>query len=544
MTVAMGEVGPVRLCDLATEIGVHNRTVAKRVRDLGYSHGAYGDELASRVVVAVRESFGYDQLKGKTTAAQPVTRLEIDDRGTFRSKHKQNRSAGVSVQVEGRPLPVAGSASRASTQELEANPTARDVEQPSANMTQRTVITLQGSHQDYPDLLSALKTARRNDAGLAVDLSRISRQWPNWIAPIAAVIQYFRSQGVSVAVTGEQMGISKSFLRNPLQATQENVDRLGVQNIVWAYFDEREALVLTNELISLIQRSVQLGEGVQHSLKFCLFEILDNVFQHSEAECGYLMATLQSQSARLSVTVADTGVGVFNSFVPSKYKPPSHFDALTLAIQEGITSTGDRRGNGLFALQRTVQQNQGRLELKSGYGYLLIANYGTTGRDVPSRPVIDDRHHGLIIDWQIDLRHPVNLDEALGMTTVNDDLERFEDEIGNYVICIADHDAGTGSRRAAEELRNYLSNILKLGAGHLVLDFTSVEVVSASFADEVIGKLAEELGPIEFFARYSITNASALIKQLLDRAIRLRLSRETPEAITRSSVSDGRKRGK
>ena len=335
--------------------------------------------------------------------------------------------------------------------------------------------------------------------------------------------------------------MTANSFRNPVEAIQANIDYHGVADRVWAYFDEKQAAVLTKGIMARIQRSVDLGEGVQHSLNFCLYELLDNVFQHSHAECGYLMINLVNQGSRLSVTLADTGIGVFNSFRASKYHPPSHFDALTLAIQEGITSTGDKRGNGLFALQRTVQQNQGRLELRSGLGNLLIDNGRVTGRDQQHRPVIDPERHGLIVDWQIDLHHPVSLDEALGMKTVNDQLEAYENDGGEHVIKISDHDAGTGSRRAAEELRHYLINILNLGAQKLVLDFESVEVVSASFADEVIGKLAEDFGPLGFFQRFGIINAAPLIHQLLDRAMRLRLSTDAPEAITRQASSQPRR---
>jgi len=38
----------------------------------------------------------------------------------------------------------------------------------------------------------------------------------------------------------------------------------------------------------------------------------------------------------------------------------------------------------------------------------------------------------------------------------------------------------------------------------IVLDFSCVEMISSSFADELIAKLAEELGKRAFFQRYEL----------------------------------------
>jgi hypothetical protein len=48
-------------------------------------------------------------------------------------------------------------------------------------------------------------------------------------------------------------------------------------------------------------------------------------------------------------------------------------------------------------------------------------------------------------------------------------------------------------------------------------------MVSSSFADETIGKLAERFGPIGFAQRFRLTNMSPQVQMLLDRAIVLRI---------------------
>ena len=67
-------------------------------------------------------------------------------------------------------------------------------------------------------------------------------------------------------------------------------------------------------------------------------------------------------------------------------------------------------------------------------------------------------------------------------------------------------------------------NYLNSGAAYLVLDFSGVSMVSSSFADETIGKLAERFGMIGFGERFRLVNMSQQVRMLLDRAISLRIS--------------------
>jgi hypothetical protein len=171
--------------------------------------------------------------------------------------------------------------------------------------------------------------------------------------------------------------------------------------------------------------------------------------------------------------------------------------------------------------------------MHSGPGFLSILGDTVTGGDRLSTPVIDGESFGMFVDWQMDLKKPVSLGQVLGMEIVNHQLESLEDERGQHVVRICEHDAGTGTRKAAEQLRLYLVNLLSQGAPRLTLDFDGVVVVSASFADEVIGKLANECGPMRFFSTFRLVNMTPTIEALLDRAVRLRIGTEHPPAITR-----------
>lgn len=379
---------------------------------------------------------------------------------------------------------------------------------------------------DVVDLIRACKGALASNASeLVLDMSDAERVYPNGCVPMAAIVQYYKSIDLRIRIANESFLVSRSHFRNPLEATKENLsaaeDRLSV---LWVYFNYEQCFDLANCLIEELSERVEFGEGVLPALNWCLFEVLDNVFEHARSDVGYVMAQVLRNSKRLLVCVADTGIGIHRSFLlGGHYRPPNVLDSLTLAVRKGVTSTGDRRGNGLYGLRGVVEANGGRLELTSGRGALNLS--GTVSlRRLGNGIVLDEDHHCTVVDFQLDVSRPVSLNEVLGMPIIDTRLERIENDAGQHVIAIRDYAQGTGTRAAAERLRNFLVNYLSEGAPSLLLDFDGVDMVSSSFADETIGKLAEKFGPVGFFQRFRLVNMSPTVQGLLDRAIGLRLS--------------------
>jgi anti-anti-sigma regulatory factor/anti-sigma regulatory factor (Ser/Thr protein kinase) len=381
---------------------------------------------------------------------------------------------------------------------------------------------------DVRDVVVFLRRALRDGYEAAeLDVRDITSVYPNGAVPIAAIVNQFRAQGISVRFTHVSLGsyFDHSRVRNPLLATQENLREPGSRlDIVWAYTQDT-AVDLTNAVIEELAQRIVFGEGVLPALNWCLFEILDNVFQHSESETGFFMAQLHKVNQRLLLCVADSGIGVHRSFYKGgKYRPPTPFDALTLAVRQGVSSTGDKRGNGLYGLKGVIEHNGGKLDIVSGRGLLQISPSGIDGRNSGADFIIDADHHCTVLDFSLDVSKPVDLGEVLGAPEPDMRLESIESDDGRYVVPIIDHAQGTGTRPAAERLRNYLVNYLNEGAPSLILDFAGVPMVSSSFADETIGKLAEEFGVVGFSQRFRLVNMNPNVQMLLDRAIALRIA--------------------
>jgi anti-anti-sigma regulatory factor/anti-sigma regulatory factor (Ser/Thr protein kinase) len=278
-------------------------------------------------------------------------------------------------------------------------------------------------------------------------------------------------------------------------------------------------------MIEELSQRIEFGDGALNAITWGLFEVLDNVFQHSEADTGFFMAQIHKINRHLTFCIADSGIGVHKSFYKGgKYRPPTAFDALTLSIREGVSGTGDKRGNGLFGLKGLIEASDGQLNIWSGRGTLRISPSGIEGRNVGQGFVIGPDNYCTIVEFTLDVSQPIDLGKILGVPQVDLRLEAIENDDGIHVIKLAEHAQGTGTRAAAENLRNYLMNYLNAGAPYLILDFSGVSIVSSSFADETIGKLAERFGMIGFTERFRLVHISPQVRMLLDRAISLRIS--------------------
>ena len=58
----------------------------------------------------------------------------------------------------------------------------------------------------------------------------------------------------------------------------------------------------------------------------------------------------------------------------------------------------------------------------------------------------------------------------------------------------------------------------------IVIDFSGIPLISSSFADEVLGKLFVEIGPVNFAQRFEFRNLDSTVKQLIDKAISQRVA--------------------
>ncbi len=527
--------GKTRVHEVAKELGVESKVVLDWLKNNGEFVKSASSTLEAPVARKLRAALGGATIKPPIEAAKPITPQPLS------APSRASSAAPIGVP----PRPARGLLPRPTRRRdgyltghgaLSSNDDARP--------PMRYVVDKLTSWEDAADFGRHAGKALLEGKRMLLDCTQTRHVYPNGCVPLAAAVQDFKAEGLEIAFEGEgETGyLGTSALRNPLEAATRNLEHYEVFDRVWVYFDPDEASALARSVVRTLEHRVACEAGVLDALSLCLYEALDNVFEHSGAKCGFFMAQIHQRSAQLTICISDAGIGARASFQGSKYRPATDFDALTLAIQSGVSRTGDKRGNGLYFLQETAQQNGGRLFLKSGEGSLRLER-GQASGDNRCRSAFPAGHAGFTIDWQVELSKAVSLKNALGLSMPNLDFESRQDDLGQVVVPIGEHEAGTGSRTAAGQLRAYLTNQLTQGATSVRLDFDGVAVVSASFADEVIGKLAEELGPLRFFQRFQLVNMTPLVEGLLDRAIKLRLSTEPPPAIERPATGRGTSSG-
>lgn len=283
--------------------------------------------------------------------------------------------------------------------------------------------------------------------------------------------------------------------------------------------DHREMDAIIEQVLHLLVARLDISRTALAALEWSMNEIMDNVLSHAEAPSGgFVQATAFERAQRVEFVVADAGIGI-----PGSIRVRSDEDAIVQAVEEGKTrDTSQNAGNGLYGSFRLATLSGGEFEINSARGLLYgsergAAMYKTRYRRIP--------YTGTAVRCGIGVSDPDLLASALNFrgalhTPLFDYTERrFESEGGEMILSVKDEisqelGSRAGGRLVARMVRNLLGDDQVV-----VLDFADVSVISSSFADEVLGRLFVDLGPMTFANRIEIRNANPNIRGLIDRAI-------------------------
>lgn len=379
---------------------------------------------------------------------------------------------------------------------------------------------------DVSEFLRFLGDLRRSSGltSLIVCVNKPAVLFPNAAVPISAIIDTLRRDGVSVTTRTTAQGPMVDSFCSPLEATPVELHAaIDPLSRVWRFSEDGVYDLVTTIVKSICER-VECAPGVIDSLNWSLNEIMDNVLQHSLQPHGYVMAQVHTDTRRIAICVCDLGQGIFESFRGSAHHPSTAADAITLAIREGVTRDPNiGQGNGLFGLVRIVKTSGGRLSITSGPGSIFML--GDQARTFNRLPFLSPNRHGTIVDFQIDGGTAANITEALGgFSPTNLIFEAIESGDCAHNIIVRDHSHGTGTRKSAEMLRNFVVNTLTEFHGKVVLDFAGLGVVASSFADELVGKLMVRLGLFGFQQAIELRGMNATVQSIVNRSVAQRMA--------------------
>lgn len=183
-------------------------------------------------------------------------------------------------------------------------------------------------------------------------------------------------------------------------------------------FDENSIYDVYSQIADKLLRIRHIELGVIQALSYCLYELADNVLNHSGKGRGQICLEYIERKSYLGIIVIDNGIGIWESLKSSpKYKDISEEEALKISIDDKITD-GIGRGFGLYSTSLLIK-NAGRfMEIMTG-NYTL--RYTKSGKVVHPSPF----YQGTKVQLNIitDITTPANkilADRADGEEEFND----------------------------------------------------------------------------------------------------------------------------
>jgi hypothetical protein len=323
------------------------------------------------------------------------------------------------------------------------------------------------------------------------------------------------------------------------KATQHNLARLDLhEHLGLAYQKEARSpgmerfvplRLISNEvditppfkaICDLVLQHFDNAQAFLPAVEWVVREILDNVLRHADAtEPGAVYSEYLPQQHRLDIAICDLGRGIWAS-LGEAMALWSHGHAVTTALRRGATRSEDiGQGNGLAGTLEIVKKNRGGMLLWTGNVVFRVEGGEEKGFiEVPELP-------GTGVSFSLDTRNPVDLTDTWIASAVPSplvtSLAQQREDTG--VIDIARESSDTGTRTAAQRLREAVLARLSEHSGPITLDFAKVSSASSSYLDELLGRLVRQLGRETFREKIQIIGMSELVERMANVVVDQRL---------------------
>lgn len=127
---------------------------------------------------------------------------------------------------------------------------------------------------------------------------------------------------------------------------------------------------IIENLSEIIDYHVNISSGVKASIQMSLQETMTNVVDHSGVNDYLVCAHTYPRREQIRLCIADLGKGILESLTDSpEYGHLSNdYEAIKLAIENGVTTRKERAGLGLSHISQFLKINKGQLCIISGAG--------------------------------------------------------------------------------------------------------------------------------------------------------------------------------
>ena len=327
---------------------------------------------------------------------------------------------------------------------------------------------------------------------------------------LAAVCEYYRDECGRNVSLGNPEAVRKGLsINNPVIVNSASINRHEPLYTVFKYTEENISMIV-DKYKKWIMNNIVLPEGLLWTFGWSLYEVMDNVFQHSGAKYGYVSMQYHYSSKRLNIAVTDIGKGIIRSMSEgvmvkdtkidsevfmNHFKKSEYGSIVKYAVDKGVTSKGgNNKGLGLYGLAEAVRQNGGTFIIDSGkgsYEYNSQNDEPSKTREFIYSPIEfvngDNVKYLTCVNWSFNVSNPVSMSNILNVEYTSDETdEYYDEEVQGHVIHMGEHKADVATRSGGVKISNIIGNLVNDGAEYIILDFDSIDVVSSSFADEII----------------------------------------------------------
>jgi len=376
--------------------------------------------------------------------------------------------------------------------------------------------------------------------GLTIDFSLTKRAYPDGMVPLISTVSALRGHStpkvnVVLPVDDDLRGVFEGvgwaeYLGAPVAEFQE-IPRI-TRNFtpIRPFRTSAEAGQLHAGVVQVLLSQSRLAQWVPEAIHWSLWEVMDNVLRHAETQCGWVQAVTFREKKHVNIVVADGGIGILSSLsrpYPHLLDDRKYADqrAIKLAVEEGITRDPTvGAGYGLTGCRDIVLNNGGVMLVYSGHYRLLVKTGKTKEETLFSYRRSQTRYQGTVVELGLRMDRPVDLEETLGAGTQLTILEQTRDTEEGFRFAVLEEATNLGTREAGRELRTRLLNLIQVHPNErVILDFGDIHMISSSFADEFVAKLAVDLGGPSFRRRIFLRNLSSSVRTVIDRTLKDRL---------------------
>lgn len=269
------------------------------------------------------------------------------------------------------------------------------------------------------------------------------------------------------------------------------------QDVSIDVFDAHTLNNVYQNVLKTLTSHFEIEVSVLQALSYCFYEILDNVHIHSGRPIGTAMTHFDSGKEVLRVLIADDGIGIRKSLVENeKFCNVDEGEALQLCLQDSVTD-GKGMGFGLYATSRLMKDVGLQFIIHSG-------NHKLISKDGETKVVENGFWQGTIVYMEISTSKEIDPNEVVDHRTDAeaefnesfidaDGLESlWNGSIADVTLKFSKYGTDFGTRDMGAKIREEILSIIRQDLC-IALDFSGVNVVSNSFADECIAKLLLEI---------------------------------------------------